>query len=198
MNINNLLFIAAGYLCGAIPVAYVVGKQRGIDIRTIGSGNVGATNALRSMGTSAGAMVLLLDIAKVLVVLVVGQLLQLSREVLLLGGLAAFLGHIWPVYLKFKGGKGVAVAAGILMFFFPLPGLISITLFVVVAALTRYVSLASLSAAISVPLLLPVFNYHNLEVAYTGAIVMLIVWGHRANIVRLIQGNENKLSFRRG
>lgn len=177
-------------------MGYLVGKIRGLDIRSQGSGNIGATNALRTMGTKVGVLVLILDVAKVVLVLLVGQFLHLPREILLLGGLAAFVGHLWPVWLGFKGGKGVAVASGILMFFFPLPGTISLTLFVLVVAVTRYVSLGSLTAAIATPLLLPLFGYHSLEVAYAGVIVMLIIWGHRGNITRLTQGNENKLQFK--
>ena len=197
MPIFAYLFPLLGYLCGSIPIAYIYGKMHGIDIRKHGSGNVGATNALRTLGRKAGIVVLALDVAKVLVVLLLGQFLHLDRNILLLTGGAAFIGHNWSIFLHFKGGKGVAVSAGILFYFFPLPGMVSISLFILIVAVTKYVSLGSLLAAGITPLMLALFGYPDLEIAFAGVIAAIIIWAHRENIARLRYGRESKISLGR-
>ena len=190
------LFPLLCYLLGSLPMAYLLSRfGYGIDIRTQGSGNIGATNALRTLGNRAGAVVLLLDMVKVLLPLTVGRILQLPGHILLYGGAAAVIGHNWPIFLRFKGGKGVAVSAGLLLFFYPVPGLIAVLVFIAVIAKSRYASLASLLCAGIAPLAVYLCGYSDWDVAYTGVLAALLVYQHRGNIQRLLTGSERKLSF---
>lgn len=194
MNIAYF-FPVLGYFAGAIPMGYLVGRLYHIDIRHQGSGNIGATNAQRTLGTKAGILVLVLDLAKVLLVLFAGVFLQLPREVLLLTAAAAIIGHDWPIYLRFKGGKGVAVSAGMLVFFYPWPGLVTVLLFILIVALTKYVSLGSILSSALVPPMLFALRYPLLDVAYTAFLACLLIWLHRENIGRLRLGTERRIQF---
>ena len=207
---HRLLCLAAGYLFGLFQTGYIVGKAMHTDIRTKGSGNSGTTNALRVLGPKAGVIVFLGDFGKslilcMLVKLIYGQLMPEAALMLMLyGGFGVILGHNYPFYLNFKGGKGVAATAGILCAFWDWRILvICILAFTLPIALTRYVSLGSLTVE-TVLLILWLMWGRQLVPALSDAcftestvIMVLIVlqafWRHRSNIVRLIHGNENKL-----
>ncbi len=209
--------IVLSYLIGSIPTSIIVSKLvKGIDIREHGSGNAGGTNVMRVLGWKHGVLVIILDALKgVLAVIVVARLHYGSVPfqnltpfddftlVQIIAGISAVIGHIWTVFAGFRGGKGIATALGMLLMIVTTDMLIAVGVFVVVVTVSRYVSLGSILAAIAVPLTLIVreniFNvdvqgYHTL-LPFLIAVALLVVFTHRKNVVRLINGNENKLSF---
>lgn len=195
----KLICIVIGYFIGCIQSAYLVGKLMGhIDIRQYGSGNAGSTNVLRVMGKKAALFTFISDVLKPLVAILICRIIFKDEPriaVVLYSGLGVILGHIWPVFLKFKGGKGVASAVSLIYF-----GLLDwkvtciiIVLWIVSVSITKYVSLGSVLFSISIPVLFALFNY-NIEYISIGAIIMaLIVYKHIPNIKRLINGTESKL-----
>lgn len=199
--ITEILAILLSYLLGSVPTAYLTSRFIGkIDIRTVGSGNVGATNVLRTLGKGPGAAVLLLDALKgVLAVSLVASCMFDSRGpftmslLKVLCFLAAVSGHIWPVFLRFRGGKGVAASAGGFLALYPPAFLVSAAVFLAVTYSTRYVSLGSLLAAVALPASL-VLMHAPKEIAFIGvAAAALVVFQHRSNIGRLLRGVEKKL-----
>jgi len=203
MALAPLLLIS--YLIGAIPTGFIVGKLlRNIDIRQHGSRNLGGTNVWRVLGPKAGIFVLGSDIGKgYLVVAIISQIpfapLPLDAAVVaILCGLAAILGHVFPVYLQFRGGKGVATAGGMMIALAPLPTAISIGLFAVVFFSTGYVALGSIIAACFLPLSLFILTrftglyFHPLLIGLTTALALFILFNHRRNITRLLAGQENR------
>lgn len=191
-----LLVFAANYLLGSIPSAFLVGKLlKGIDIREYGSGNVGATNAFRVLGKWAGLAVLVADCLKG----VIGVLL--ARAVggpwfAVFSSLAVMAGHNFPIFLKLRGGKGVATGAGILLAMAPKTVLLAVLVFIAVVALSKYVSLGSIIAALTVPIIM-MFLKEPLPVRILGLLaVTFVVIRHIPNIKRLLAGTENKITDR--
>jgi acyl phosphate:glycerol-3-phosphate acyltransferase len=178
------------YLLGSIPTGFLIGLLSGIDIRRAGSGNVGATNVARVVGKKKGLITLLADVAKGFIPVLLSSWLGLGLTVMVLAALAAFLGHLYPVFLRFQGGKGVATALGIFLAAAPLASLILVLVFVLVAAMSRWVSLASMAAAGVTPLVLWLFSYPPLLVGLGFLVALLIVFRHWENIRRLIAGTE--------
>jgi glycerol-3-phosphate acyltransferase PlsY len=204
LNATLLSIPAAAYLLGSIPFGLVVGKLfGGADVRTAGSGNIGATNVARLAGPLAGILTLLLDAAKgALAVVLAARLSDQSSTWMMIAGLCALVGHCFPIWLGFHGGKGVATAAGVFLVLCPPAFLGSAILFVLVVLYWRYVSLGSMSAAAAMPLLIYFFwaPHHAPPYAVTFgslAAALLIVYKHDANIQRLVQGDEPKFSFRK-
>ena len=199
-------FLLAGYLAGSIPFGFLLAKFAGLgDIRAIGSGNIGATNVLRSGNKKIAALTLLLDAMKgaVIIIVLMGGLptmvptsIVFNRDsyvsVGVLIGLMAVIGHCFPIWLKFKGGKGVATALGVLLTAVPLAGLVAITIWGIVAGFFRYSSLAALSA-ISIAPLAAFIIYGVTPGALTLSIAVLVILRHKANIQRLIAGAEPKI-----
>ena len=193
--------IVVGYLIGSIPFGLVLGKCLGIDVRAAGSGNIGATNVNRLLGKKMGAITLLADAGKaVLPMLAAAKLLESHPNaqfwVAATGG-AAFLGHLYPLYLKFKGGKGVATALGIFFYVQPLALSLSIVVFVAVVRIWGYVSLGSLVAAALMPIL--VFFLEGLgQKVYLAALIAALIWlKHAENIKRLLNHQENRIRGKR-
>ncbi|HPV14884.1 MAG TPA: glycerol-3-phosphate 1-O-acyltransferase PlsY [Candidatus Cloacimonadota bacterium] len=193
--------IAIAYLIGSIPFGWLMGKLFfGQDIRQSGSGNIGATNALRRFGTKAGVIVLLLDLGKGLLVMGLARkyLMPQSLEYTLA---AAFviLGHIYPIWLNFKGGKGVATAAGAFIMIAPLPLVIALLAFIITVFISRYVSLGSLIAALTLLISMGVYHFckpmHYSMLILVALLVGLVVYKHKENIKRLVRGEENRISF---
>ena len=183
---------ALGYLLGSIPFGPVVAKLMGLgDLRKIGSGNIGATNVLRTGSRKAAAAVLLLDALKgAVAVLIAGALA--GADAAALAGLFAVIGHCFPIWLKFRGGKGVATALGVLLALAPLAGLAACAAWALMAKLFRISSLSALVAIGLSPLLLILFGHP--EAAIPGAVMALLVWArHHANIARLLAGTEPKI-----
>lgn len=191
------------YLLGSIPMGWILAKLLfKTDIRAKGSGNIGATNALRQFGTKVGVLVLILDMIKgIVAVLLAKSLLGLDNVMVPICGLIAILGHIYPVWLGFKGGKGVATAAGVGLALAPLSIPLALAVFILVVYKTRYVSLGSIIAAIVWGFSLVYFAYQS-EMANWGimaavvvVVVAVIIGKHKQNIQRLRNGTENKISF---
>jgi glycerol-3-phosphate acyltransferase PlsY len=186
------LVLAAAYLFGSIPFSYLVARRRGIDVRTVGSGNVGATNVMRTAGRAAGLFAFGLDFLK-------GAAATLLARVALGGALwpalaavAAVLGHMYPVWLSFRGGKGVATGAGAFLVLVPVPTAIALGTFAASAYLTRYVSVGSVLGA-SV-LAAASFFAGPPPVAWSAtAVALLILWKHRGNLRRIVTGTESRL-----
>lgn len=208
MMLRSLLIIAAAYLLGSIPVGYLLVRLfRHEDIRSVGSGNIGATNVLRSGGKLLGALTFLLDMLKgstaVYLGAVLGVLLIPSTPVRNMQALAAFsavLGHVFPVWLRFRGGKGVATGFGVFLVAAPAAALAAITVFAFVLLLTRYVSLASILGAASFPF----FAWYLVKgdrppffIAVQFAVALLIIAKHHQNIRRLLAGRESRFGAKR-
>jgi glycerol-3-phosphate acyltransferase PlsY len=195
LSSHEISFIVFSYLLGSIPFGYLIFYfTENRDIRTLGSGNIGATNVLRSKGKLAGLLTLLLDILKGAAPVIYGRAHFDLPWFVLLGALAVLLGHAFPVFLKFRGGKGVASLVGVFLIFYCPTLLVFLAVFLLTLKLTRYVSLASLLATVAL-----FFCILFTQVVETAMVVfvmlLLIVLRHRANIRRLLAGNENKFSL---
>ena len=192
--IRGTLLVVVAYLVGSIPFGIVVSKvfDRKIDLRSVGSGNIGATNVARVLGKGAGALTLLLDVGKAVLVLAFARLVMgaSSDPWLALVGGAVFLGHVFPVYLRFKGGKGVATALGVVAFFSPLAALALVALFGLVFFFTKYVSLGSLCAAAGLPAIMAFLDMPGSYLCLAFLISLVVFWAHRQNIRRLFAGQE--------
>ena len=204
LNATLLSIPAAAYLLGSIPFGLLMGKLfGGADVRTAGRRKIGATNVSRVAGPLAGIFSRLLDAVKgAFAVLLAARLSDQSATWMMIAGLCALLGHCFPIWLGFHGGKGVATAAGVFLVLCPPAFLGSVILFVLVVVYWRYVSLGSMSAAAAMPLLIYFFwaPHHAPPYAVTFgslAAALLIVYKHDANIQRLVQGDEPKFSFRK-
>ena len=198
----NALWIAAallmGYFVGSISFAVLVSRVMGLaDPRSYGSKNPGATNVLRSGSKAAALLTLALDALKgylpVLAVLVWGPRVGLGETTAAFVGLATFVGHVWPVFFRFQGGKGVATAAGVLMAVNPLLGLATLLSFGIVVAFSRYVSLASIVAAVFAPFYQALIWGLEPSIVALVAMSLLLVWRHEGNIRKLLAGTESKL-----
>ena len=196
------LLLAAAYLLGSIPFGLILAKLfAGSDIRKSGSGNIGATNVARVVGPAAGILTLLLDVAKgAAAVWLAGRFSEQNSTALMLAGVFALLGHCFPVWLGFNGGKGVAAALGVFLMLSPMAALSALLVFILVSLAWRYVSLGSVSAAAVMPLLM----YFLWAPGHAPPLVVdfgtlfasaLIIFKHDANLQRLVDGTEPKFSF---
>lgn len=203
-TVGFILTALLAYLLGSVPTGFLVGKARGIDIRSIGSGNIGATNVFRALGTPAGIFVLLADALKGwLAVAVLANLCcnwaapsasATARESFrIVAGLCAILGHNYTCWLYFKGGKGIATSAGVLVALVPYALLIILGIWIVVFAATRYVSLASICASGTLPAATWLTGGSVTLIIITAAMAALAIYKHRSNIRRLLDGTENRI-----
>lgn len=192
---NTVMALIAGYLLGAIPFALVIGKGlRSVDIREHGSGNLGTTNTMRILGVKIGILVLVGDMSKGFLSAYIGFLLG-GQTLALFAGIAAVVGHVYPVYTHFQGGKGVATGAGAFLFIMPEVVLIAMAVFVVVLLIGRYVSLCSMSAALTSGIFATLFGYRGLILYSIWAVAVFVFYTHRSNIGRLIRHEENRVNF---
>ncbi len=196
--------LVLAYLIGSIPTGYLVGRTFfGLDIRNGGSGNIGATNAFRQMGVKSGVIVLILDMLKgCFAVLLARYLFPSDLPIISLVALMVIMGHVYTVFLGFKGGKGVATAAGVFLVLSPLPFLISILCFIALVFIWRYVSLASMLSALLFYTLnmieLCCRGYENMpKAALVTIVVLVIIIKHRTNIGRLLEGKETKIGIKK-
>lgn len=202
---------AAAYLLGSISFAWLIAKKlQGVDLRTVGSGNLGATNAGRLLGRKWAVVVYVLDFLKgfapVLLIRTLGgdPIVGATVPVALIAGVAAFLGHCFPVWHRFRGGKGVATASGVILALTPLTALVVVLVFAVVVGATRRISLGSICAAVALPAAQAFFREGSVPraasatLAFYGAMAALIIARHRKNVVRLIRGQEPKIGERTG
>lgn len=195
---TQIIVLLLAYLIGSISFAVVVSRMMGLaDPHTYGSGNPGATNVLRTGNRKAAALTLLGDVAKGVVAVLLARWLApslgLSQTTVMLVGLAAFIGHLYPVFHGFRGGKGVATAAGVLLALNPLHGLAVLGTWLLVAFTTRYSSLAALVAAVLAPIYWMLL--HGISASTLAVLVMsaLLIWRHRSNIDKLLSGKESKI-----
>ncbi len=183
-----------GYLLGSIPSGWLAGRWlKDIDLRELGSGSTGATNVLRQVGKGPALVVFLIDVGKGAAAVLIARALGLGDWIQVLAGLTALAGHIWPVWLGFKGGKAVATGLGMFLGLAWPVGLASFGVFLAVFSLSRYVSLASVLAAISLPLLMAADSGSTANLVVALVAMLLVLWRHRSNIQRLINRTEPKL-----
>jgi len=195
---TTAIFVAAGYLIGSVPFGYwLVRTAKGVDIRSVGSGNIGASNVWRTFGWRYGVPVMLFDVAKGFVPALVATEVAGSLAGVLAGG-AAMLGHARPLFLGFaKGGKTVATAGGTILGVAPVVGLIGAGTWIAVFVLTRYASVASIVGTLSLPLLAWAFGEPWPVIAFSGAAAAAVIVLHRQNIKRLLAGTEVRATLRR-
>ena len=205
--VESLIVAIIAYLIGSINFSVILSKKMaGFDVREKGSGNAGTTNMLRTVGKKAAAITLICDILKgvvaILIAILIGKIVEESNSALLvqIAGVAVILGHTFPIFFKFKGGKGVATSLGVLIMSNWQIGLICLVFALVLMALTQMVSVGSIAAAILYPVL-TLFIPQNYIVPgnyliYSIILAVLIVFNHRENVKRLLNGTENKISFK--
>ncbi len=215
--LNLIFIILLSYLVGSIPNSIIVSKLvKGIDIRNHGSGNAGGTNVSRVLGKKYGLLVILLDVLKGAVAVILISRLYLGNFpfhnatpfddftlVQIIAGISAVIGHIWTVFAGFRGGKGIATGLGVLLSIVTLDMLLGLAVFLIVVSLSKYISLGSISAAVSVPVIMAIReNLFNVNIAgystilpFIIALALLVIYTHRANLNRIIKGNENRISF---
>ena len=198
---STILAAILSYLIGSVPFAYITGRiLKGIDIRNYGSGNVGASNVLRVLGKGPGISVLLLDIGKGLLIILVVPLIfykadfPIKMEIFkVICALCAVAGHNWTVFLNFRGGKGVAITIGIFFALAPIAALFAMCLFLIVASISRYISLSSMVSSVSLPIFMALFR-SPIEYLFLGILLaLLIIFMHGSNIGRLLKGTERKI-----
>ncbi|WP_223924021.1 glycerol-3-phosphate 1-O-acyltransferase PlsY [Geobacter sp. AOG2] len=189
-----ILAVACGaaYLLGSIPTGLLLGKLYGIDVRQEGSGNIGATNLYRTVGRKVGVLTLIGDCLKGLAPVLVAHYFAPATDLAAWVGLAAFCGHVFSVFLRFKGGKGVATALGVFLALSPLAVAIALAVFLVLVLKWRYVSLGSVAAAAVMPLAVYVLHGSRAMLVVTALVAVIVIMRHRANIRRLVDGTENK------
>ena len=213
-TLSYILTALAAYLLGSIPFGFLVAKAKGIDIRAVGSGNIGATNAMRVLGKPVGIFVLLMDVLKGyaacaflpplifnwlaphfsgLFVYFQNEPVELQTRFYVVAGIFAVLGHNYTCWLKFKGGKGIATTAGVYLALAPWAVLVAFAVFILAIAVTRYASVGSIAAAIALPATVWVMTPHNLFLGIvTTALGVLAIYKHKSNVQRLMAGTENR------
>ena len=195
--LSILIVIVAGYLLGSISTGVVLSRLFAkTDIRSQGSGNAGTTNMLRVLGRKMALLTFIGDMLKGIIAVFIGKWLIGGELGGLLGVVSAVLGHYYPLYFGFKGGKGIATSFGSLLFVFPVQALLAFAVFLILVAVTHYVSVGSIAAAITLPLLIVITRFQEPTLwIITVCIGASVVWRHRANIKRLMNHTENKLDF---
>jgi glycerol-3-phosphate acyltransferase PlsY len=197
-----VLVVVVSYLLGSTPSGFLAGKARGIDVRSTGSGNIGATNVFRVLGRKAGIAVLTADALKGFVSARFVPLLALQifpsahatrEDLALVGGAAAIVGHLFTFWLNFKGGKGVATTGGVVLAWVPLACLVALTLWVLVLAISKYVSLASIAAAIVLPFAVWLCGGSLTMILVMTGVSLLAIYKHKGNIHRLLTGAERRI-----
>ena len=197
-----ILTALGAYLLGSIPTGFLVAKAKGIDIRSVGSGNIGATNAMRVLGKPAGVFVLIMDALKGFGAVwlcaeilasqhVANPTIQTAR---IIAGIGAVLGHNYTCWLKFKGGKGIATTAGVYLALAPWAVLVGLLIFLLAVVITRYVSVGSIAAAIALPVTIWVMSPNNLLLGIVSTLLgALAIYKHKGNIQRLLKGEESRI-----
>jgi len=190
----NIVVVIISYFLGNISPSTMLAKARGVDIRKEGSGNAGTTNALRVLGKKAAAATLLIDVLKGVAAVLLGRYLG-GEEIALICGTAVFCGHIWPVFYKFKGGKGVATAIGVILTAAPLLGACILAGALAIIAISRRVSVGACIAAIVFPFAATLYDSDLM--IWSIVMALIILFKHRQNIKRIIKGEEPKLNFKK-
>ena len=187
---NHYILWLCCYLLGSLPTGVLIARARNIDLRKHGSGNIGATNAARVLGKKAGILTLLGDFTKGLLAVYFADALFNNANVTALAGLSAFLGHLFSVFLKFKGGKGVATGLGIFMYLMPIPTLLAVVIFAMALKISTYVSVGSIVSSLCVPIIAILLKSPGPYINISIAVVVLIIYKHKENIRRILAGEE--------
>jgi acyl phosphate:glycerol-3-phosphate acyltransferase len=198
VTLDAVLVLSLSYLLGSIPFSYLVARRRGVDVRQVGSGNVGATNVMRSVGKAAGLAAFALDFLKGMAASLLAVRLSPEGPLPAMAAVTAVLGHMYPVWLRFRGGKGVATGAGAFLPLAAVPTALGLVAFVVVLALTRYASLASIAGTITLAALALLLGYPESVARAAAAAGLLILWKHRANLRRVAEGTESRIGTKAG
>jgi glycerol-3-phosphate acyltransferase PlsY len=194
--VTEALVVALAYLLGSIPFAFLAGRARGVDLRTVGSGNLGAANVFRTLGREMGIAVMAADILKGVVAVVIARLLT-DDPWPAVAAAAAMAGHVFPVWLRFKGGKGVAVAGGAVIALMPLVAIIVFAIWIVIVATTRYTSLAAIIGCLASAPLAWALGYPDSTVVFAAIGTAAVLFLHRGNMRRLLRGEEHRIELRR-
>ena len=200
MLIKNLMVLIAAYLLGSINTSIIVSKiMLGDDIRNHGSGNAGATNTLRTVGKKGAVLVVVGDILKTIIAIYIGKfILNFDQNAVFIAGLGTVLGHNFPLYFKFKGGKGIVVSTTAMFFADPVIGLIVFVVAISIMAISKYVSLGSVLGAVLFVVCAFIFKSQNTDfIVFAMMLALLAIYMHKSNIVRLFNGTENKLNFKK-
>ncbi len=217
--LGYVIVAVAAYLLGSIPTGFLVARARGIDIRTVGSGNMGATNVFRTVGKTLGIVVLLIDALKGyaacaflpplifnwlaphfsgLFVYFQNEPVEFQIRFYVIAGVFAVLGHNFTCWLKFKGGKGIATSAGVYLALAPWAMLIALVVFILAALVTRYISVGSISSAVALPAAVWILPPHNLLLGMVTTILgVMAIYKHKSNLQRLVAGTESRLQFKK-
>ncbi len=190
---NLIILIIASFLIGSIPTGLLIAKSKGIDLRRVGSGNIGATNVLRAVGKEAALLTLFGDMLKGLLPVAIGKLFGFTSFYTGILGISSILGHNFSIFLKFKGGKGVATSLGVLIAYSPYVALFTIMIWLLTAKKTKYSSLSALVAFGLLPLSIYIIDYSKEKIIIAVIITVLIFLSHISNIKRLLQGTESKI-----
>lgn len=191
---NFFLASAVAYLIGSIPNGLIIGKLFWqIDLREHGSKNIGATNAYRTLGAKPAALIFIMDLLKGIIGVWLGAYMIGTPLAMILGGIAAIIGHNWSVFLKFTGGKGVATGLGVIAMLMPQATVVVFVTWIIIVYVTKYVSLASIVAAMMVPVCSYFFNEPVEYVCFSILAAIFVIYRHKSNVQRLINGNESKI-----
>ena len=193
----NILIFFVSYLIGSFPTGFLIGKYlKNIDLRSIGSGSTGATNVLRNVGKWPALLVFIIDVSKGLLAVKIAQNFTDQGLIEVMAGISAITGHIWPVWLRGKGGKAVATGLGMFLALSWKVGIASLGIFLIVLAKTKFVSLSSISAAILLPFFMFFYlsNFIHSYFFISLIVALLVIWKHRTNIKRLLKGEESKIN----
>lgn len=199
MLYQSVAIIAFAYILGSVPFGLVIGRVfYRVDIREYGSGNIGATNCYRTLGVAAGVSVLLADLLKGFIPVTIAKfVLESSPELVpiisVMAGLSAIIGHSYSIFMKLAGGKGMSTAAGLIIALWPWATPLLVGLWIIIVALTRYVSLASIITAVALPVAVAVLYPKTEYIIFSVAVCLVIVYRHRSNIARLVAGKELKV-----
>lgn len=193
---EEIIAVTFGYLAGSVPFAFLLARRRGVDLRRTGSGNVGAANVLRTSGVSNAVVAICLDVAKGALAVLVAQRLSDGPAAPVAGGLAAVFGHIYPAWIGFRGGKGVATAAGVFVVLAPVAVAIAGAVFALVTWATRYISVGSTAAAVTLAVTAAATDVSPAVAVGAAVVAVIIVHRHRGNFGRLLAGTERRVGER--
>jgi glycerol-3-phosphate acyltransferase PlsY len=192
-DMKLLLLILLAFVIGSIPFGAIIGKMKGVALRQAGSGNIGATNVLRTVGVWPALLTLLGDIAKGMAAVAIGKYFSGDTQMVGVIGFAAILGHTHSIFLGFRGGKGVATSIGVLLLYVPKAAIVTISIWLIVAVLTRYSSLGALVALGLLPISIVLFDFRTEKLIFSIMVAILILLKHSSNIKRLIKGEETRI-----
>lgn len=193
---NAVLAVTVGYLVGSIPFAFLLTRHRGIDLRREGSGNVGASNVLRTTGVRAAVLAMVLDGVKGSIAVLIAQLLSAGAVAAMIAAFASVIGHVYPIWLRFRGGKGVATAAGAFAVLAPEALGIASCVFVIAVLATRFISVGSIAGALTLALVASFGDAPAVVAIGATASALIIIYRHRENLARLVAGTERRIGQR--